>query len=501
MKKFLFFLTTILFAIVFYEKNLGANIAIFNLICIVGLLLLKRISLPTTLSKIVFTSVLTSAIFVVYHNTIPAFIFHVLNWIIFIGVLNFKHAKTLTTWLHIGLANTIMGIGLSMKSLFKHKLTTTSKGKKKLKLSLYLIPTGIILIFLFIYRIANPVFDNFMVNVIDVLFKPFDYLNFEYIPIVILGLLITSPIFFERKHPDQEEQNQKASDFLKRIRIKRARGITFKIKGLTNEYQAGVFLLISLNILLAVVNLFDISTVWINFEFEGQTLKAFVHQGTYMLIVSILISMGIVLYFFRNNLNFYKLNTKLKTLTYIWIIQNIVLTGSVFARCYHYINHFGLAYKRIGVIIFLLAVLIGLITVYLKVKHVKTIGYLWRANVLSAFILLNGLTFFNWDVLIAKYNIANYKQSYVHFIYLSQLSDSALFALQIPTEHLEHISKLQKEKYDFSDLENSSLNINGKDFQKRIQSRIETFKHKWEHTHWLEWNYAEYSCYKQLHNQ
>ena len=494
MKHFIFFLTTFIFAIVFYEQELGLNIAIFNLVCLSGLILLRRIKLPTLLSKIVFASVITSAGFMVYHNTIPSFLMHLVNWVIFVGVLNFSKAKSITSWIYIGMVNTFLGIVSASKSIFKSK--PTPSGKKRIKLSLYLIPIIIILIFLAIYRGSNPVFDDFVSQITNVIFKPFEYLNFEYFPIFILGILMTSPIFFELKHPEREEEDYNLNDFLKRIRIRRQRN--FKIKGLTNEYQAGVFLLISLNVLLAIVNLFDISTVWINFEYEGQTLKAFVHQGTYMLIFSILISMAIVLYFFRNNLNFYSLNSKLKTLTYIWIIQNIVLTGSVFARCYHYIHHFGLAYKRIGVILFLIAVIVGLISIYQKVKHVKTIGYLWRVNLFGIFILLNSLTFFNWDVLIAKYNITNYKRSYVHFIYLSQLSDSALFALKLSPEQIDHISGLQKSKFTFSGSENSRLNISSDEFQNRISKRIERFTKRWENQHWLSWNYAEHYCYKQL---
>ena len=496
MKHLIFLITSLAFSILFYDQDLGVNVVLFNLTCILALLILKRISLPTLQSKIVFISVITSGVFVIYHNTYPAILLHIINWFIFIGVLNYNKAKIIATWLYIGIANTVIGLINAIRSLSKSK--SPSPNTRKLKL--YIIPIGIIIIFFLIYRGANPVFDEFVSEILHVVFKPLEYINFEYLPIFILGLFISAPLFFEFQHAEIEAQDQSITDVLKRIRIKR-RMPRFKMKGLSNEYHAGVFLLLTLNVLLAVVNLFDIYTVWIDFTYEGQTLKAFVHQGTYLLIFSIIISMGIVLYFFRNNLNFYKQNSRLKTLTYFWIIQNIVLTGSVFVRCYHYINHFGLAYKRIGVIVFLIAVIVGLIAIYNKVKHTKTVQYLWRINLLSVFILLNSLTFFNWDVIIAKYNIANYKKSYVHLIYLSKLSDSALFALQIPSEKLEYISSVQKEKFTFSSFEHSRLNISGEEYQNRIQSRIDSFKTKWENKHWLSWNYAEYKCYNLLNTE
>lgn len=493
MKYFIFIMTTFIFTAVFYGMDLGLNVTLFNAICFGGLLIIKRLKTPTILSKIVFISVVTSAIIVTYHNTVISIIIHLLNWIIFIGVLNYKEAKLLTTWLYIGLINLALGITLAFKGVFRNEIKLPNK--KKIKLSLYLIPIGIIIIFQFIYRISNPVFDDFINQLTHIILKPFEYLNIKYFPIVILGLILTSPIFFEYKHPNKELKDQNATDFLKRIKIRRKR--IFKIKGLTNEYQAGIFLLLSLNILLVVVNVFDIYTVWINFKFEGQTLKTFVHEGTYMLIVSILISMGIILFFFRNNLNFYKFNSKLKSLTYFWIIQNIILSMSVFMRCYHYINNFGLAYKRIGVIVFIMAVIIGLITIYNKVKHIKTVNYVLRVNILSIFILLNGLTFFNWDLIIAKYNINNYQTSYVHFDFLSSLSNSSLFALQISPEQYEHILHVQHDKYPFYK-QHPKLNERQKLYQEKIQDRVNQFKISWECKHWLEWNYADYKSYHNL---
>lgn len=494
MKLLTFLFSTFAFTLLFYKQNLGVNVLLFNLLIFSGLIYLKRLLLPTLLSKIIFTSVLMSGVFVVFHHTDIAINIHVLNWVLFIGLLNFNSAKKISSLFFVGIINTFSGVKSAVKSIFNSK--NMIKKRKKINISLYIIPLVIILGFLFIYRASNPIFNDFILSIIDVIFRPFKHISIAYIATFTLGILICSPIIFELNHNDIEQADSKSSDFLKRVRFKHKS--VFKINGLTNEYQAGIFLLFTLNILLFVVNCFDIYSVWFNFEFNGQTLKTFVHQGTYMLIFSILISMGIVLYFFRNNLNFYKLNSKLKTLTYLWILQNIVLTGSVFARCYHYINHFGMAYKRIGVIVFLIAVIIGLISIYTKVKTIKSSSYLWRVNLLSVFILLNSLTFFNWDVIIAKFNISNYKKSFVHFTYLSHLSNNALFALQLTPQQLEQISTVQKDKYTFSSFKNSHLNLSSEEYYEQIEFRKFKFKNQWENSHWLSWNYAESNCYKHL---
>ena len=108
-----------------------------------------------------------------------------------------------------------------------------------------------------------------------------------------------------------------------------------------------------LNLLLLVVNVLDINWIWFDFEVPLEfSLKQFVHEGTYLLIFSILLSMMLVLYFFRSSLNFYPKKKALVVLGKIWIIQNMVLAFSVFIRNYHYIDYHGLAGKRIGVIAF-----------------------------------------------------------------------------------------------------------------------------------------------------
>ena len=97
--------------------------------------------------------------------------------------------------------------------------------------------------------------------------------------------------------------DQEATDNLSRVR---KRSFPFKFPALNYELRSGILLLLMLNALILLVNLLDIYWVWFNFEWEGQYLKQFVHEGTYLLILSIFISIALVLFFFRGNMNFYK---------------------------------------------------------------------------------------------------------------------------------------------------------------------------------------------------
>ena len=72
----------------------------------------------------------------------------------------------------------------------------------------------------------------------------------------------------------------------------------------------------------------------------------------------------------------------------LWVVQNFILGISVFLRNYHYISFHGLAYKRIGVIVFLVLVLIGLVTLFVKLRERKSFFYLVRVNGWAAFAVL-----------------------------------------------------------------------------------------------------------------
>ena len=97
----------------------------------------------------------------------------------------------------------------------------------------------------------------------------------------------------------------------------------------------------------------------------------------------------------------------LKRLAYIWIVQNVILTISVFIRTIHYVSFHGLASLRIGLMIFLLLVLFGLVTLTIKIKQQRNLAYILRMN--SAFIL--GTLMFTsclpWDKIILNHNLTH----------------------------------------------------------------------------------------------
>jgi phosphatidylserine synthase len=180
-----------------------------------------------------------------------------------------------------------------------------------------------------------------------------------------------------------------------------------------------------------------------------------VHSGIYALIASIVIAIVIILYFFRGNLNFYKENKNLKLVAYIWIVLNTLLVVNIIIKDAQYIYYFGLTYKRIGVLMYLLLTIIGLVTTSIKVKNIKNFWYLFRINTLAAFTILVVSCTINWDSYITIYNL-NYSKS-MDFKYLIELSDNNTFILK---NHFD--------KHDLDDYKTSAVNKKYKNYLKML---------------------------------
>ena len=190
-----------------------------------------------------------------------------------------------------------------------------------------------------------------------------------------------------------------------------------------------------------------------------------------MLIISIVMGAALVLYFFRGDLNFIRGNTPLKWLCLAWLAQNAMLAASVAVRNYWYIHHFGLAYKRIGVILFLLAALVGLwLNPHKRVRLVLEATWHRSAD--------------------ARYNIEHRGTIFVELSYLLELdekvlpyldlSDDDLYALQ---EHNESV--LGSERYwGYSYMRPDAYKV-------ALRTEVHEFSNAYPDRSWREWNWAD----------
>jgi len=195
--------------------------------------------------------------------------------------------------------------------------------------------------------------------------------------------------------------------------------------------------------------------------------------------------MGVIIYYFRGNLNFLKNNTRLKQLAYVWIGLNVVMAISAAIRNMRYIDFHGLAYKRIGVMLFLGLTFYGLYTMFLKVRDKKTLSFLLNKNGWAAYFCLILACLFNWDTLITSYNLNKETKGQINIPWLLYTtSDKNLYQL------LEN-RELLKEKDSYPTITNEFIDEN-------LEKNRKQFQHKMSRLSWLSWNYSDYRNQKYL---
>ncbi len=449
LKFYLVIIGSILFNLVFWNEKLALNAVLFDVFAVASLFFLYPGGLKSQLVKWLLATHLVTVFTVLFHNTVLSKIAFSSTLLLLAVFTQYTHRSA---W--YAAASVLMNYVLSPASLISHistfkadKLTLRSTTQK---LRILVIPLLLLAVFLWIYGAANKVFFS-ITNELGLLLDRYfariiDWVSWARIGFFLLGLLVTtgllwksSVLYFAERDNRQENdltrtrhdlsvwQRSSWFDLLSILMGKFATGML----ALRNEHTTGVISLLFLNLLLLFINGIDIVYVWFGFEDRSRlNLSAYVHEGTGMLIFSIIAAIIVLLFFFRGNLNFYQKNKWLRYGAYAWLIQNTVLVISVVCRDYYYIERLGLAYKRIGVLFFLGLVLCGLVTVFIKIHQRKTAYFLLRINAWCVIVMMVAGSCIHWDEEIARYNLSRKESIKVDVKFLLTLSDKTLPLLQ-----------------------------------------------------------------------
>ena len=486
----------LVFAFLFYEQGFGVNLLIYDM-AMAGLTAwIYRRRLQKIEGVVLFSGFVLSALAVFFIHTSYSIWVHLLAALLWMGFAQARELKNSLNWYIDGLANFFVHQFHFVNNI--NKVASSGKFGHIVKWIWVIIPAIIIgLVFVGIYYNASPwmedLVDKVQGRVIQQIIDFFSDLNVLFIFLFLLGLMISNYFLLGSQ---VELSAAKGLHDLKRIRERPAFAI--KPMALRWELKRALLVFALLNALLFLVNFFDIKNVWFGFTFQGQFLRELVHEGTYLLIFSILLGMGICLYFFRGNLNFYKQNKGLKILAIVWVVQNMILVVSVFVRNYWYIHHYALAYKRIGVIFFLILTLVALVALLVKIIHRKKLSFMGHIQGWAFYGVMVGCCFVNWDVFIARYNINHADSAFLHLDYLAQMSSNALPVLDITEKELTKIKDSQPSFFEL-----------GSDFHRRYnymttEGFCETIRQKKNAFHydcpsdWRSWNYADYRVKKYL---
>ncbi|MEE9361490.1 MAG: DUF4173 domain-containing protein [Cellulophaga sp.] len=404
-------LGAILFSLLFYTKSLGLNIFLISVITTIILHTTKKdrrppwhFSLANLFTALmvfvepsgfhVFAYFLT--LFILIGKSISNKSSIYLSW--FIGLINLSTASIIRL---VEGSNT----AINKRKDWSSKTTTYIKGT--------LIALLLLLLFILLYRNANPIFDT-IITQIDLSFISFPWLLFT-----VVGYFIFFHLLFPYKPTELLKYDAAQGNNLQSSKESFS---LETIQKLQNEHTLGCIIFTTLNILLLFFLATDIIYLLNPNIIQNSDYSQSVHQGIYALMFSIVCAIGIILYFFRKNLNFYDKNTPIKQLAYSWIVLNIILVAFIVFKNWIYVEALGLTYKRIGVFVYLALTLVGLTTAYIKVSKIKSFLFLLRTNIAILFYLVIASSAIPWDSVITSYNLSTIKNPDIN--YLLQLGDS-----------------------------------------------------------------------------
>lgn len=491
----------------FWSEQLGVNLFIFFTLGVISMIFINDENLK---SKNVIASMLGvfySSAMVIVVNTGYAKFSAFVCFIIFTGYIHQPQLQTV----YASLLTTFSSIIAFPYNLFIELRYSASKFravKVILKFArIAVIPVLLFAVFYAIYAYSNPVFNDYSNSFWDSIgkylydiFINYPLLRFFYL---LLGLILIMAFMYNNRIKIFTELDNSFMDSLVRNKTFKVHSRTkpvikthlmytlfsyrFKPNTLKLETRMGIILLVMMNILLALLNTVDIQNTWIGFDISRvPNLAYYVHEGTYYLIFSILLSMAILLVIFRSSQNYLPKNNFLKFLAYGWIVQNAFMALSVVLRNIYYIDYYyALSYKRIGVMIFIILTLTGLTTMIIKIYARKTTFWLFKINSLAALIMLLVMGSFSWDTAIAEYNLKNPDKQKIDIDYLLKLNDDALPVLDKHKDVLDR--DFLEYSFIFSDY-NNGLDV--------YKYRVKRYLDEQKNYSWLSWNLEDHKTQK-----
>ncbi len=391
---------TLCYSYLFYRQNFGLNFFLFSILLIV--LLTARnaqlLSRPSWLA--VAAGTLISSFFVFWWGTtLP--VLAAMCSVSVLTALSFNPESSLLVALFNTGISVVLSIPRFMAGLVKIPAGQTANSAFLKKSLLLVIPVSISFLFVLVYRSANPIFKQLTDQI------NFDFISLDWCVYTTMAFFLMFGLFKIYAADLINDADKNATDELPFITLDEHLQKTDTGLSVANEVLVGAALFAMLNIVLCSVNMLDVFYMWIANKLPGGiSLDAYVHGGANALIFSIVLAIIIILFVFRGYLNFYEKNKWLKALAYVWIAQNILLIITTANRNWWLIQSLGLTRRRIGVYVYLLLCLTGLLTTFIKVAQKKSNWFLFRKNAWVFYTVFVASCFINWDALIVNYNCA-----------------------------------------------------------------------------------------------
>ena len=417
MKKYRIILaSSLIFTLLFYNESIGVNLAIFALL-LTGLICYffqDRFTERTHLILVV-TSVLSCLAFA-WYGDFASFLALSMS-VLFLQFKTQNKKLKIVQIFPLVFLNAFTTLGrVFMFSQWLPERKIHNNFAKKL-VAYFIIPAIFLIVFFTAYSFGSSHFSSLLT----------DYtLDIDIVEVVLIGILgfYISFSFWNYWVPEvcYEKNELLNNDFNNIAEIKNQQ--TFSFLDLDFERKSGEVTLVLLNFMLLVF------IITYNYEqfFEvvkNPNLSADTHERVNSVIFSIIMAVGLILFYFKGGFNFDKKAANLKKLAKIWIVLNGLLIVSTFIKNSEYIAVQGLTYKRLGVYAFLVLAIIGLVFVFLKITKQKTNPYLANQMVWYFYGTVLICSFVNWGNLITNYNISVNKCAEPMFLSTLNFNDEA----------------------------------------------------------------------------
>lgn len=480
MKKndWLLLISVALYSALFYEQSPGTNFLLFNLALVVFLLIRDNSLLKS--KNWIFTAIgaIVSSVGIMLYSSPLAIIANILSLSI-LSTISIAPKTSVFTSLFMSLCS----MGSSCVFMFIDWARRRKKDESEekvsrpfhVKLLMFVFIIVVTIIFFLLYQTSNPLFKDFTKNI------NLDFISWGWIFFTLGGFLLLYGFFYNRRLGGLTDLDENATNELSQEKAFKS-GFLNNLFKIDTEYLTGLILFVTLNLLLLLLNVLDLRYLWFDGTLpEGMNHKQFVHEGVGALITSIICAIIIILYYFRGRLNYHEKNKHLKLFAYIWIAQNAFMIFSTAWRNNMYISDFGISYKKIGLYVYLLLTLIGLIATYIKIYKTKSNWYLIRNVPWAFFFILIGSSIVNWDTYITNFNInkALNENKNLEKYYLVDLSFKNLPQLLQLSDSIK-----ENDDYEIRDYYYSSRGTYFYSFKTALDNKLYTFLKQNENLQW-----------------
>ena len=395
-------LTTMLFTTLFYGETVGLNLAILGASYALLLLFSTRDQHRSRSFLTLFVLTLLSSVAFAWYGDFTSFIALFFS----VCLLAFKSKggslKSILT-LPVFALNfiTFFGRFFTFEDWLPKRKTSVSWQKF---IALIVIPSVFISVFFGVYAMGSRHFSS--------IFNDYEFnLNFmEFFLLAFLGFFLAFN-FFNLKIYDFifRSNHDLKNDFLNEDKILKP---TYSFLDIDAERKSGLISLIALNILLLIFIVTFNYEQFVELPKTPGQLSSETHERVNAVILSIIMAVFVIMFFFKGTFNFDKKAKPLKIAAQIWIVLNAILILSSALKNTEYISNLGITYKRLGVYAFLTLALIGLILAFYKIEKKKTNAFLFNHMMWYFYGTVLICSFVNWGNIATQYNIHHNKGNY-----------------------------------------------------------------------------------------